>query len=665
MGRLLAATFAMVFVSMSLLSACADAPGGPTVTNQTVSPADGSPATSVTSTASTVSPIPKTVATDGTVALGDLATDGFTLAFPADAYAGVADVTATWEPGGSTPAMENATVLGDGYAVDTGGTGRLETSATLTYHYEPAVTPDPMLLALAYHDGSAWTYIPAADVDTRASAVTFSIFHFSAYYPAQFKTELEAAKHYAAQMAAQKVLGEGGGDPQAASAALADLLATKLGLGEDAFSKEMLADIASDQDVLKVFDEAQADGWTDTGYEYVMHTVCGKISQRLIQNKEALGAEDVTGLSNTEAAFKRMGDVLRVGKYSSKFLGSLLDGDTDAAARELFDLATDYTGLPGKALKYTLQGMQNAVDVWREGEVEKAFKVYLKGSTGSLFGYGAVDAGDFDGVWENMKGASRQLCAERIAAENAAREMAGMPPLSAAEEDFYREKVKQELKREFDRRIALADKIEAQRKNLDLIFTELDAAKMFDGTNVWIRSLNDPNETLVSRLNRFNRLIGRIFSDLKIETVYSGPQQEGELKGRISATAMAEMLRGYFSANTQAEGEAFLQEYYKRWKTENLAGDWSWTGAQETNGKLGPSSKAYTYTFREEGSGWALYYKDTRLCPVSFDGKNVSFTVQLMGSATFTGVLNGDTITGTQSHDGGKWEGVWNAARVR
>ncbi len=129
--------------------------------------------------------------------------------------------------------------------------------------------------------------------------------------------------------------------------------------------------------------------------------------------------------------------------------------------------------------------------------------------------------------------------------------------------NFRSEKVKQELKSEFERRTALKDKVEAQKKNLELIFTELDAAKLFESTNIWIRKI-DPDETLEARLTRFNQLIGRIFRDLKIETVYPGAQLGPVTDGRISATEMAVMLRGYFAANTQAEGEKFLQEYYKK-----------------------------------------------------------------------------------------------------
>jgi len=100
------------------------------------------------------------------------------------------------------------------------------------------------------------------------------------------------------------------------------------------------------------------------------------------------------------------------------------------------------------------------------------------------------------------------------------------------------------------------------------------------------------------------------------------------------------------------------------WKSGELAGDWSWTGVHETNGVYDPSDRAYVYTFKQEAGGYALYYADTYTCPVEFDGRNVSFVTQLMGNAEWTGVLEGDSITGTQVWEGGKWEGAWQATRV-
>jgi hypothetical protein len=645
-----------------LTSTTGASPGDTTVTS----------ASSVSSktTTTTVPAVTKSAASDGAVTLGNLAGDGFALSFPADAYAGVADVAAIRVPSASAPAMEHATILGDGYAVETGGVGRLDDHATLTLAYDPAAAPDPMLLALANYDGGSWTYIPAASVDTAAHTVTFPVFHFSEYYPSQFKSELEAAKYYSAQMAAQKVLGEKGGDPKVASRALADLVADKLGLGEDEFSKKMLADIAADQDIVKVFDEYQTEGWTDAGYSYVMDFMCGKVATRLGEANK-----DPAGVSGGEAALGHMWDLLKVGKAGSKFAGFVLEGDMKDAGKELFDLATDYTGVPGKAIKYTLQGMQNALDVWRDGEVEDAFRAYAGDPTGRA-GYGAVDPGNIDEVWDKMRGAARQLCIERIAKENDARATAGLAPLTGKEEDFYREKVKTELKSEFDRRLALKDRIAVQQKNLDLILNEPYFAQLLEKDNVSLRNKDALNEPLASRLARFNHMIQRIMTDLKIDTVYGGQQQEGELKGRISSVAMAEMLHGYFVADTQAEAEAFLKEYYARFGTPldqfvgTYRGTWHmssghlqlnvpWEFTVDNKGNVkGGLDYSYTYSgipghivlsftgmvlesglLTASGVGTTTYTPEAG--PQSVSGA-ASLSGQILG-ATFTGAWKGDT----------------------
>jgi hypothetical protein len=520
-------------------------------------------ATSAETTAATPTVV-KEVSASGDVYLGKLASEGFSILLPANAYTGEENIALTIEESSSAPEMPNAVPMGEAFAFDTGGPQRLNETATLTYKYDPQKISDPLLLSLGYYDGAKWHYLQADAKDETAHTVTFHIFHFSTYYPAQFKSELEAAKHYAQQMAAQKVLGEGGGDTKTASRAVADMLAEKLGLGENEFAKKMLTDIAADQDVMKVFDECQQDGWSNTGYEKVMNKMCNKIADHLIENRSGLTAEDGVVLTAGEQAFKQMGDLIKMTDSGSKLLGAIAGGDSKAAGKELLNFVADNTGVYGKAIKYTLQGMQNALDAWRDGEVQKAFQVYKDGSSGSLFGYGAIDPLDFDAVWENMKGASRQLCIERIAIENDARRLCGMEPLSAREEDFYREKVKVELRTEFERRVKVQDKIDKEKKNLDLIFEELDKGDMLDSSKVWYRGFGGKEETLQSRMERMEHLIQRIYGDLGIKTVYSGPQNTKDLNGSISAAAMSEMVRAYFAANTQEEAEKALQEYYKK-----------------------------------------------------------------------------------------------------
>jgi len=126
-----------------------------------------------------------------------------------------------------------------------------------------------------------------------------------------------------------------------------------------------------------------------------------------------------------------------------------------------------------------------------------------------------------------------------------------VPPLTPAQEDLYRERVKRELKSEFDRCITLQADIEACQGNLARILEEPCLARLLDQTYVSLRLKDSLNDTLKDRLERFNHLVGRIFRDLDITTVYPGPQQPGALGGRISSMAMADMVRGYFTERSR------------------------------------------------------------------------------------------------------------------
>ena len=597
------------------------------------------PETTAAETTAAVPTVAKEVSAGGEVYLGNLASDGFTLLLPAGAYTGQENIALTIEESSGAPEMPNALPMGEALTFDSGGPQRLNDTAVLTYEYDPQKISDPLLLSLGYYDGTNWHYLQADAKDEAAHTVTFHIYHFSTYYPAKFKSELEAAKYYSQQMAAQNVLGEGGGDTKTASRTVADMLAEKLGLGESEFAKKMLADIAADQDIIKVFDECQQDGWSNTGYEKVMGTMCDKIADHLIENRTGLTAEEGATLTAGEQAFKQMGDLIKVTDSGSKLLGAIAGGDSKAAGKELLNFAADNTGAYGKALKYTLQGMQNALDAWRDGEVQKAFQVYKEGSSGSLFGYGAVEALDFDAVWENMKGASRQLCIERIATENDARRLCGIEPLSSLEEDFYREKVKVELRTEFERRVVLQDKIDKEKKNLDLIFEELDKGGMLDSSKIWYRGFGGKEETLQNRMGRMEHLIQRIYGDLGIKEVYSGPQNTKELNGSISAAAMSDMVREYFAADTQAEAEKALQEYYEKSFDLPQTDEPDETSAEPVDLPLTNKDLAGTYSTTATSLGQSA----TGSTIISPSGNGGTIELESSGRTAYT--FSGDTLT--------------------
>lgn len=591
---------------------------------------------------------------DGGVAFGEAETDGLLLSIPAGACGDMAGIELKVGPADGAPTMPYAKPMGEVFSVETEPT-RLNEAATLVYRYDPDTVDDPLLLCLGYFDGAQWHYVQAETKDEAAHTVTFTLYHFSEYYPAQFENELDAAKHYTEQMAARKVLGEEGGDPKAASRAILDYMANKMGVSGNETVMRTLADVAADQDMVKILDEAyKSGGWTESGYRAALNEYCTRVADYMVKNRTGMTADEGAVLTTGEKAMKEIKDLMGAADSGSKFLGALAGGDTDAAAKELLGFIADNTGALGKAMKYTVSGMQNALDVWREDEVEKAFRVYTEGSEGVIFGYGLVDAGDFDTVWEDMGAASRQLCIDRIAEENAARRLAGIEPLNEREEEFYRAKVKEELRSEFERRVALNARIEQEKKNLDLIFERLEADDMLGESTVWYRGFGGAEETLIDRMGRMEHLVQRIYRDLNVDTVYADAPLSRELDGRVSAYSMSEMIRAYFSAGNTAEAEAALQQYYKDnfdlgLRNEDLAGTYTITGMFAGETKTG------TMIITPEGSGGTIGFGDHKYNYMFSEG-TATFTVDYPpykeGTTYHAGVRGTYTFDFKESEDG-------------
>jgi hypothetical protein len=104
-----------------------------------------------------------------------------------------------------------------------------------------------------------------------------------------------------------------------------------------------------------------------------------------------------------------------------------------------------------------------------------------------------------------------------------------------------------------------------------------------------------------------------------------------------------------------------------------LAGDWLFTGMNYTpatkqsgKGKLWPDTELATVTFVKQGEVYSLA-RDT-VDTVTFDGQNVTIegTTADGFHSRYSGVLEGDVITGTRHHSVAKlvYDGPWTATRV-
>jgi hypothetical protein len=123
-----------------------------------------------------------------------------------------------------------------------------------------------------------------------------------------------------------------------------------------------------------------------------------------------------------------------------------------------------------------------------------------------------------------------------------------------------------------------------------------------------------------------------------------------------------------------ADGPTDTVMQYKDNGSDPLPGDWLFTGMNYTpatkeskKGKLWPDTELATVTFVKQGDVYSL--EGDTVDSVTFDGQNVTIegTTDQGFHSKYSGVLKGDTITGTRHHSVAKlvYDGSWTATRVK
>ncbi|MEK7281469.1 MAG: hypothetical protein AAB037_03855, partial [Chloroflexota bacterium] len=128
-----------------------------------------------------------------------------------------------------------------------------------------------------------------------------------------------------------------------------------------------------------------------------------------------------------------------------------------------------------KAVTAAREVIQWRIDLWRNDKIEQAYKIYRFGQGANrIVGGKEVEAGDFNGVWDNMDAASRQLSIEAIARENKQRLEDGRPTLTGKEPeaDKIRAGVRAEMEKLFKERVKQDVEIEKQKANLDKLLKD-------------------------------------------------------------------------------------------------------------------------------------------------------------------------------------------------
>ena len=293
----------------------------------------------------------------------------------------------------------------------------------------------------SYYSGNRWEYLRPTKVDLAAGTITFETYHFSLFGYGKVTVDEQIS-----QFTHSKAVGEWGQEnvdkrlEDASNKIIDHILVEKLGIKDESTKMKVLGNLLKNDEWGEIVRKAK-DGDV-VGVNENIQILAGKTIVDFVPKSALKGAlEHLTSNLGVETV-----------KKAAEAAGNLAAGNYTDAAKIIGEHLGDQFVLT-QAGRIAVAAIQNKIDTWKSAELEAAFKVYQNGSDSKIpfWGY-QVEKGNFDDVWSQMKGAARQVVIDAVAEQEKIRKEAGMPPLTEAEKERFKEVAKNALKDSFERR---------------------------------------------------------------------------------------------------------------------------------------------------------------------------------------------------------------------
>ena len=304
---------------------------------------------------------------------------------------------------------------------------------------------------IGYYDGYSWVYLNPSNIDTENKIVTFTTYHCSFLYPSKAEKE-EMKRQIAKNMAVESTTVDKNDELRKTTESM---VKSVMGPTVD---KSLLRDI-----VEGIMDQND-------------FTQLGKaVANQNIQEAESQFVSVYTQVvANTLWAYAKNADNLGDLGANLGLIGSFgtsaahfAEGDYQAVAEELARGIIS-THPVGKLLTTAVNVTERQIARWKSEEIEAAYQIYLNGKEPTIpfWGYGSIEAGDFNEIWDQMRGVGRQIIIDAVndfKAEN------GREP-TTGEREALEQSAKATLEREFSERKSKEAAIaEAEKKNLEFL----------------------------------------------------------------------------------------------------------------------------------------------------------------------------------------------------
>ncbi|SMP50939.1 hypothetical protein [Anoxynatronum buryatiense] len=403
-----------------------------------------------------------------------------------------------------------------------------------------------------------WTYVDLVEVNETDGYLLFNTYHNWLFAPAKLTREERVE-----QFAKEKALDAWG--------------AQQMGNEVENVTREMIREImiqqfnaTNESEIMKIADavigEIESDALDygkmalqlkDGDYEGLVGSVADKLGGTLASSLESGTLETLFGQAGTAAAAA----------------GHLWEGDYSGAGMKIAEAIAESSPVY-RVAKVWIDMVDTRISNWKNDEVEKAYQIYINGAQSrSPWGYN-VDAGDFESLYSQMRGVSRQLELEAVDRYAKARGIS-TGDITAQQRQQILADVKAKLKDQFEKRSKQEEELRQLEEDQREIIRQFEEWGLLREGSSWY-PYDTPVEQMLHRLHgqmeRIMRETGRYDLVIRRGDLHDqsrGLDNIGELKeNELLVPHLAELISTRYVEGEEAYQKKLLEFGYITLKLE-------------------------------------------------------------------------------------------------
>jgi len=563
---------------------------------------------------------------DKDVMLGNLSTEKISVTVPKGSFDKDTKITLINPSDVPNIVPAEITTIGAPIEITVGQPVRLNDKTIITFGFDKTKLPvdtKGYQLRVAYYNGTKWDYLKPIAVDLNAGTMTFGTYHFSIFGASKLQNDSQVTQAWIHTQAIGNQLNSSNSNiSNQMTGQMLKMTMEKMGITDPAVMQNVEENIMQDKNYQKIAATYEQNNNTEAATE-----IAGIIGTKI--------AEHVPKVLFTNHTLKESGEFPGDTAAVAKAVGYLTEGNKTEAAKMIGEQIIDKFMI-GVAGKIAVILTKTAIANWKDSEIEAAYTAFNSGSNAKFYGYN-VDKGDFNAVWDQMRGIRRQLEIEAVDRENEARKEAGLPILTEAQEELVKENLKESYKEQFTVRSEKEADLTGEETKLKAIMDAFDKAGFL---GVAPPAGMDKGLELENKLDILSHFAEKMMQDTGRPDI---SDKTGLLvNGKLSLEDLVQGARFYFAADTdkgKADYAKFLQDRFginQYPKLSDLAGAYS--------GNLTITSVVIPDDLKKQAQAGQ---KDENGCDFSIDpstliGKSnpVSFSIQPTGDTAGTMIFN-------------------------